>query len=94
MYCRLQQQIPLVKRLEGLSAENLTNAVKIIFTECGIPHKIMSDAGKNFVSDRFLKFCRAINVEQATLLVYQSNGQVEACIKFIKQMFKKMCQIW
>ena len=70
MYCRLKQQFPVVKRLEGLSAENLTNAVKIIFMEYGIPHKIMSDAGTNFVSDRFQKSCRGINVEQATLLAY------------------------
>ena len=81
---------PIVKRLEGLSAENLTNAVKIIFVEYSIPHKIMSDAGTNFVSDRFQKFCRAINVEQATLAYHhQSNGQVKACFKFIKQTFKK-----
>ena len=46
-------KFPIVKRLEGLSAENPTNAVKIIFAEYGIPHKIMSDAGTNFVSDRF-----------------------------------------
>ena len=79
-------KFPIIKRLEGLSAENLTNAGKIIFAEYGIPCKIMSDAGTNFVSDRFQKFCRAINVEQATSLAYhhQSNGQVEACIKFIK----------
>ena len=51
----------------------------------------MSDTGTNFVSDRFQKFCRAINVEQATSSAYhhQSNGQVKACIKFIKQTFKK-----
>ena len=81
----------IIKRLEGLSAENLTNAVKIIFTEYGIPCKIMSDAGTNFVSDKFQKFCRAINIEQATLSAYhhQSNRQVEACIKFIKWTFKK-----
>ena len=47
----------------------------------------MSDAGTNFVSDRFQKFCRAINIEHATSSAYhcQSNGQVKACIKFIKQ---------
>ena len=73
-------KFPIIKRLEGLSAENLTNAVKI-----------MSDTGTNFVSDRFQKFCRAMNVEQATSSAYhhQSNGQVEACIKFIKRTFKK-----
>ena len=72
--------------MEGLSAKNLTNAVKIIFAKYGIPQKIMSDAGTDFVSDRFQKFCRAINIEQAILSVYhhQSSGQVKACIKFIK----------
>ena len=36
-------------------------------------------------------FCNSINVEQAVSLAYhhQSNGQVKACIKFIKCTFKK-----
>ena len=55
-------KFPIVKRLEGLSAENLTNVVKIIFVEYGIPHKLMSDTGTNFISDRFLKY----SVEQST----------------------------
>ena len=39
----------------------------------------------------FQQFCKSINVEQAVLLAYhhQINGQVEACIKFIKHTFKK-----
>ena len=84
-------KFPIVKRLEGMSAENLTNVVKKIFAEYGIPQKIMSDGGTNFVSDRFQKFCKAINVEEATSLAnhHQSKEQVEACIKFIKQAFKK-----
>ena len=51
----------------------------------------MSDAGTNFVSDKFWKFCNSINVEQAVLSAYhhQSNRQVEACIKFVKCTFKK-----
>ena len=51
----------------------------------------MSDVGTNFVSDRFRKFCSSLNIEQAVASAYhhQSNGQVEACIKFIKSMFKK-----
>ena len=87
-------KFPLIKRLEGLSAENLTNTVKIIFAEYGVPCKIMSDAGTNFVSERFQKFCRVINVEHATSSAYhhQSNGQVKACIKFIKQTFKKCAE--
>ena len=51
----------------------------------------MSDAGTNFVSEKFQQFCKTINVKPAILSAYhhQSNGQVEACIKFIKYMFKK-----
>ena len=84
-------KFPIIKRLVGLSAENLINTIKIIFAEYGIPQKIMSDTGTNFVSDRFRQFCKTINVEQAVSLAYhhQSNGQVKACIKFVKPTFKK-----
>ena len=84
-------KFPIVRKLWGLSAENLINAVTAIFAEYGIPHKIMSDAGRNFVSERFRQFCKSINIEQAVSSAYhhQSNRQVEACIKFIKHTFKK-----
>ena len=85
-------KFPMVERLEGLSVESLITAIKVIFTEYGIPCKLMSDTGTNFVSDKFWKFCNSINVEQAVSLAYhhQSNGQVEVCIKFIKCTFKNV----
>ena len=85
-------KFPVIKKLEGFSAESLITTTKIIFAKYGIPQKIMSEASTNFVSDRFCQFCKSINVEQAVLSVYhhQSNGQVEACIKFIKYMFKNV----
>ena len=54
----------------------------------------MSDAGTNFVSDRFQQFCKAINMEKAISSVYhhQSNRQVKACIKSIKCTFKKCAE--
>ena len=56
-----------------------------------MPQKLMSDAGTNFVLEKFQQFCKAINVEQTISLAYhhQSNGQVKAGIKFIKHIFKK-----
>ena len=80
----------VVKRLEGLSAENLMTTVKVIFTEYSIPCNLMSDTGTNFVSDEFWKFCNSINVKQVVSSAYhhQSNGQVKSCINFIKQTFK------
>ena len=63
MCCRLPQQIPHGKEIGGLSAENLIATVKVIFTKSGISWKLMSDAGTNFVSDKFQKFCNSSNVE-------------------------------
>ena len=83
-------KFPVVKRLEGLSAENLITTIKVIFAAYGILHKLMSGAGKNFVSDKFQKFCSSINVEQVVSSAYhhQTISRVEACIQFIKQTFK------
>ena len=88
-------KFPVIKRLERLSAESLVNTVKIIFTEYGIPQKMMSNAGTNFISDTFWQFCKSINVEQAVSSAYhhQSNGQVKAYIIFIKCTFKKCSEL-
>ena len=84
-------KFPVIKRLEGLSTDNLINMVKTILAKYGIPHKLMLDVGTNFVSDKFYQFCKLVNIEQVTSSAYhhQSNGQVEACLKFIKCTFKK-----
>ena len=77
--------------MDGFSAESLIAAVKIVFVEYGIPHRIMSDAGSNFISEKFKKFCSSLNIKQAVSSSYhhQSNRQVEACIKLIKCTIKK-----
>ena len=86
----------VIKRMKGLSAKSLIAAVKIIFVEYSIPHRLMSDAGGNFISEKFKKFCNSLNVEQAVSLSYhhQNNRQVEACIKFIKHTIKEMLRLW
>ena len=85
-------KFPVIKRIEGLSIENLTATTKVIFAEYGILHKLMSDAGTNFISDKFRKFCNSLNIKQAVSSAYhhQSNRKVEACIKFIKHTFKNV----
>ena len=76
----------VIKRMEGLLAESLIATVKIIFVQYGIPCRLMSDAGSNFISEKFKSFCNSLNIEQAVSLLHyhQINGQEEACIKFIK----------
>ena len=83
-------KFPVIKRMEGLSAESLIATVKIIFAEYSIPCRLMSDDGSNFISEKFKSFCNSLNIEQAVSSLYQhqSNRQVEACIKFIKHTIK------
>ena len=49
-------KFPVIKRMEGLSAESLITTVKVIYAEYGIPHRLMSDTGSNFVSEKFRSF--------------------------------------
>ena len=51
----------------------------------------MTDTGGSFISDKFKKLYKNMNIEQATSSSYhhQSNGQIEGCIKVIKFTMKK-----
>ena len=79
----------IVKKAKDMSADSLILACNI-FSEFGLPNKVMSDVGGNFISDKFKQFCYKINIDQATSSLYhnQNNGQVEVCIKFIKHTIK------
>ena len=59
---------------------------KVIFAKYGLPKKILSDSGGNFISDKFRMFCNILNREKVFSSSYhhQCNGQVEACIKLVK----------
>ena len=81
----------LVVKIKGLSVDSLILALKVVFAEYGIPKRVMSDAGSNFISEKYKNFYKSLNIEQAVSSSYnhQCNGQVEACIKFIKCTMKK-----
>ena len=69
-------KFPLVKKTDGLLADNLIIVVKIVFAEFGLPSKIVSDGDTNLVSDKFRQFFMQLNLEQAITLSYlhSSNG--------------------
>ena len=83
-------KFPVIQKAEDLSTDSLTLACKIICSEYGLPKKIISDAASYFDPDIFKQFCKKPSHRQATSSSYnhQSNGQVEACIKFIKCTIK------
>ena len=76
-----------------LTTDDLDQTTKIIFAKFGLHKKIISDAGMVLTSDKFKIYCRqrSISIDQAIKSSYhhQSNGQVEACIKFVKCTIKK-----
>ena len=57
-------KFPIIKKTADLSADSLILNCKIIFAEYGIPRKIMSDSGGNFILDNF-KTCKSLNMQQA-----------------------------
>lgn len=85
-------KFPIIRRLEKETSADLIDTFKGIFSEHGgIVEKIVSDSGTNFTSEEFKKFARSLNIELAATSPYHhsSNGQVENCIKTIKQIYKK-----
>ena len=68
-------KFPVIKRMEGLSTESLIATIKVIFAEYSILGRLMSDAGTNFISEKFRSFCSWLNTEEAVSSVYhhQSN---------------------
>ena len=76
-----------MKRADRLSADDLIRVAKVVFHRIWvIPTKTVVDAGTNFIADCFQQFGRQLNINQAITSSYhhQSNGQVKACIKFVK----------
>ena len=79
----------VMKKADGLSADDLVRAVNIFFTEFGPPKKMFSDVGINFISDQLKQFYRWLK-NQAILSTYyhQCNGQVEVYITFVIHTIK------
>ena len=48
-----KSKIPSHKADQGFSAENLIKTYKIIFSEYGMPSKMVSEVGTNFISEKF-----------------------------------------
>ena len=78
-------KFPIMKKGRRHVHRQLNTSMQNYFLEYGLPKKIMSYAGGNFISYKFKEFYENMNIEQATLSLYHhpSNGQIESCVKFI-----------
>ena len=56
--------LPITRQVEGISRDSLIKTCQI-FLEYGLPSKIVSDAGSNFVSEKFENFCKCLSMHPA-----------------------------
>ena len=49
-------KLPMLKATEGFSVDHLMRSCKIIFSEYGFSKKIIFDASRNSVSEKFQNF--------------------------------------
>ena len=70
---------------QEVAADKQVQMAKMIFLEYGLCKKVIANAGTNFTSETLREFCRLMNIQQSVTPSYhhQSNGSVEACIKFV-----------
>ena len=55
----------VMKKMGILAADDLIQMAKMIFPEGGLPKKIVSDGGTNFISETFREFSRLMNIQQS-----------------------------
>ena len=74
-----------------ISAEAIVNCTKRHFSRHGIPNKIITDNGGQFVAAWYAEFARSWEFEHVTISPHhsQSNGKAEATVKIAKKIIKK-----
>ena len=78
-YC---SKLLIAKKVDGLSADHLIKICKIVFAEYELPKKIMVNDSTNTVSEKLQGFFRICHIVSSSYSD-QSNGQMEAYIKFL-----------
>ena len=89
-------KFPVIKQVEGFSTDNLMKMCKMVFSEYGLPSKIVSDLGTNFLSEKLEDFSRCLSIHHLIISSYncESNGHAEAFIIFIKRMIKMLGDLY
>ena len=80
---------PIAKRLGvNAPADHLVKALVQEFAKFGIPERIHSDGGPQFVSTTFKQFCQRCGIEEVPSSPYnpQSNGIAEQTVKEMKKL--------
>jgi len=86
MCTRFLEAVPL----KDISASTVAEALLEIFSRVGLPYKIHSDRGSQFMSEMICEVYRLLDVKQSTTTPYHAmgNGVIENFNKTIKNLLK------
>ena len=84
-------QFPVIRILSNESSRSVINALKGIYSNFGLPIRVLSDNGPCFKSQEFRDFHAklSIMVEKTRTYNHQSVGSVEHMVQTIKQIMTK-----
>ena len=81
--------------LRSISAKEVGEALMIIFTRTGLPLKIVSDQGSQFVGSVMSDLCKLLGIDKVETTPYhpQGNGLVERFHGSLKPMLAKAIKL-
>ncbi|OMJ25413.1 Pro-Pol polyprotein [Smittium culicis] len=85
---------PVLKAVENVQTETVVNfLIYDVIMNYGVPKKLISDRGSNFVSDTAVELYKFLGIDHHPTTSYrpQSNGQVERFNQLIKNVLSKIC---
>ena len=77
--------------LNRISSTEVIAKLKSIFARHGIPEIVVSDGGKQYVSEEFEQFAKDYGFQHSTSSPYfpQSNGEAERAVRTVKSLLNK-----
>lgn len=83
-----------IDMLKDLSANSVINVCKKNFARHGVPDRVITDGGTNFVNQEFVKFSNDWNFIHVTSSPHhpQGNGKAEATVKIAKKLLLKSAE--
>ncbi|XP_020906409.1 uncharacterized protein K02A2.6 [Exaiptasia diaphana] len=81
----------VLRKLSSTRSSDVINKLKVIFSEFGIPRKVISDNGPQYSSQEFANFSTEYGFEHSTSSphYHQANGKVERFVATVKNTLQK-----
>ena len=93
----VSSRFPVARIVPNETTRSVLNALKGVYSDFGLPRRVLTDNGPCFRSQEFVEFHSkmAISVEKSSVYNHQSVGSVKRMVQTIKQIiFKNAENSW